>query len=257
MSDATITGERVVSPERGFNPVFQRHVAAYALAAPLLGAGPVLDLGCGVGHSFGLLAPRETVGVDVDPAALAGQDRRTVVADMRSLPFADGSFGSVLSVHSLEHVPDPERVVAEAARVLAPGGVAVFVTPNRLTFGRPDEIIDPYHYVEFDAAELAVVCGRAFGAVEVRGVFGTPRYMELFDAERATLDRLLRLDPLRLRRAMPMRGRQVLYDLLLRRFRRAGDPRAAAITPEDFFLADGDLGGALDLVAVCGAPGAP
>ena len=138
-----ITGERVASPAGGFNPTWQRHVAAYALAEPELGAGRVLDLGCGVGHSFHLLAPRETVGVDLDAQALAGQDRETVVADMRALPFADGGFASVLSVQSLEHVPDPERVLAEVARVLEPDGVAVFVTPNRLTLGRPDEIIDP------------------------------------------------------------------------------------------------------------------
>src|SRR3954468_8603361 len=133
-----ITGERVVTPAGGFNPTWQRHVAAYALAAPLLGAGPVLDLGCGVGHSFHLLAPRETVGVDIDPGALAGQDRRTVVADMRDLPFGAASFPSVFSVQSLEHVRDPGAAVAEVARVLDPGGIAVFVTPNRLTLGRPD-----------------------------------------------------------------------------------------------------------------------
>ena len=102
-----ITGERVVSPAGGFNPTWQRHVAAYALAAPELGPGKVLDLGCGVGHSYHLLAPRETVGLDVDAAALAGQDRETVVADMRDLPFADASFDSVLSVQSLEQSPTP------------------------------------------------------------------------------------------------------------------------------------------------------
>ena len=35
--------------------------------------------------------------------------------------------------------------------MLEPDGVAVFVTPNRLTFARPDEIIDPYHYVEYSS----------------------------------------------------------------------------------------------------------
>ena len=117
-----VTGERVVSPVGGFNPTWQRHVAAYALSEPYLGPGRLLDLGCGVGHSYHLLAPRETVGVDIDSQALAGQDRETVVADMRRPPFEDGSFYSVLSVHSVEHVPDPERVVAEAARVLDPTG---------------------------------------------------------------------------------------------------------------------------------------
>jgi SAM-dependent methyltransferase len=249
-----ITGERVVSPAGGFNPTWQRHVAAYALAEPQLGPGRVLDLGCGVGHSFHLLAPRETVGVDVDPGALAGQGRETVVADMRSLPFDRWSFASVLSVQSLEHVPDPERVLAEVARVLEPGGVAIFVTPNRLTLGRPDEIIDPYHHVEFDAGELRALCERAFGAVELRGLFGSERYMELFDEERFKLDRLLRLDPLRLRRAMPLPLRRRLYDLMLRRYRRSDDPRARAIAVDDFELRDADLDQALDLCAICSSP---
>jgi SAM-dependent methyltransferase len=249
-----ITGERVVAPTAGFNPTFQRHVAAYALADGELGPGRVLDLGCGVGHSYHLLAPRETVGLDLDGAALAGQERETVVADMRSVPFPDEAFGGVLSVQSLEHVPDPERVVAEVARVVAPDGRALFVTPNRLTLGRPDEIIDPYHHVEFDAAELGALCARSFAHVEVRGLFGSERYLELYREERVRLEWLLSLDPLRLRRWVPLAVRRRLYDLGLRRSRREADPRAAAIAPEDFFLADAPLGEALDLVAICAAP---
>ena len=243
-----------MTPEGGFNPTWQRHVAAYALVEPELGPGRVLDLGCGVGHSFHLLAPRDTVGLDIDAGALAGQQRPTVVADMRAVPFADGSFMSVLSVQSLEHVPDPERILAEAARLLEPDGVAVFVTPNRLTLGRPDEIIDPYHHVEFAADELRALCERWFANVTVRGLFGSARYMELFDEERRTLDRLLGLDPLRLRRFVPNPVRRRLYDVLLRRHRRADDPRAPAITPEDFHLREDGLDAALDLVAVCSAP---
>ncbi|MGI8749365.1 MAG: class I SAM-dependent methyltransferase [Thermoleophilaceae bacterium] len=144
-------------------------MAAYQLAVPMLDAGRVLDLGCGVGHSYRLLEPRETVGVDLSAEALEGQDRETVVADMRALPFAGASFASVLSVHSLEHVPDGGRVVAEAARVLIPDGKAVFVTPNRLTFGRPDEIIDLYHHVEYDAPQLEAVCAPFFEEVRVGG----------------------------------------------------------------------------------------
>ena len=143
---------------------------------------------------------------------------------MRALPFADREFSSVLSVQSLEHVPDPERVVAEAARVVAADGVAVFVTPNRLTLGRPDEIIDPYHHIEFDADELAALCARSFGSVEILGLFGSERYMELFDEERRKLDRLLAKDPLRLRRLVPRRAKQALYDGLLRRNRARGRP---------------------------------
>jgi SAM-dependent methyltransferase len=249
-----ITGERVVSPMRGFNPAWQRHAAAYLLCEPLLGPGRVLDLGCGTGHSFERLAPRETVGVDIEPEVLAGQERETVVADMRELPFDDGSFGSVIASHAVEHVPDPERVVAEAARVLEPMGIAIFMTPNRLTFGRPDEIIDPYHHVELDPDQLRRLCERRFTEVEVRGLFASERYMELFREERARLDRLLRLDPLRTRRLVPRRTRQYLYDALLRHYRRPHDPRAEAIAVEDFELRTDDLDESLDLYAFCRSP---
>src|SRR3954452_22494850 len=169
----------------------------------LLPAGRLLDLGCGVGHSFHLLAPRETVGVDIAPEALAGQERETHVADIRSLSFPAASFASVLSVQSLEHVPDPERVVREVRRVLAPDGVAMFVTPNTLTFGLPDEIVDPYHYVEFDEGGLRALCEAEFGSVELRGLFGSERYLAIVERERERLEALVRRDPLRLRRLAP------------------------------------------------------
>jgi SAM-dependent methyltransferase len=246
-----ITGERVSSPANGFNPTWQRHVAAYGLCAPLLPPGTVLDVGCGVGHSFELLAPRETVGVDRDPAVLVGQGRETKVGDMRLLPFPAESFASFLSVQALEHVPDSERAVAEARRVLQPGGIAVFVTPNRLTFGRPDEVIDPYHYVEFSAEDLRGLCEQVFERVELRGIFGSERYLELVGEEKRDLDRALRRDPLRLRRLVPRRARQALYDRVLRSRRSRPDPRAAAIESSDFELGSEPLDEALDLVAIC------
>jgi SAM-dependent methyltransferase len=246
-----ITGERVSTADGGFNPTYQRHVAAYRVCAPLLPDGRVLDLGCGTGHSYRELSPRVSVGVDLDPAVLTGQERETVAADMRSLPFADGSFASVISVQSIEHVPDPESVLREVVRVLEPGGRAVLVTPNRLTFGMPEEIIDPYHYVEYDAAQLRALCGRFFAHVEVLGLHGSPRYGELIAAERRELDRLLALDPLRLRRLVPRRLRQLLYDWRLSRDRATPRRGAAEIVPADFALQSDGLAEALDLIAIC------
>jgi SAM-dependent methyltransferase len=250
----TVTGERVTTPIARFNPTWQRHVAAYAQCARFLGPGKVLDLGAGIGHSYHRLAPRETVGVDIDADALAGQERETAVADMRDLPFEDASFASVLSVQSIEHVPDATPVLVEVTRVLQPGGTAVFVTPNRLTFARPDEIIDPYHYVEYDQHQLKALLDPYFERVEVHGVFGSPRYLELVAEEHRQLDRLLGRDPLRLRRAVPRRVRQRLYDLMLTRARRDDDPRAAAITEDDFELRATDVDSCFDLVAVANGP---
>ena len=93
-----------------------------------------------------------------------------------------------------------------------------------------------------------------FATVTLRGLFGSPRYMELFDEERRTLARLLARDPLRLRRAVPMALRRKLYDAMLRRHRHADDPRALAITSDDFELRDDGLDTALDLFAICSGP---
>ena len=132
--------------------------------------------------------------------------------------------------------------------------MAMIVTPNRLTFGRPDEIIDPYHYVEYDAEQLRRACEPHFEDVEVRGLFGSQRYLALVAAERAKLDALLRRDPLRLRRLVPRRLRPRLYDWKLSRERAAPLPGAERIEVEDFTVAAGPLDAALDLIAVARTP---
>jgi SAM-dependent methyltransferase len=53
------------------------------------------------------------------------------VADVRRLPFRDGSFDAVYSMGTIEHFRDPETAVGEIHRVLRPGGRAVVGVPNR------------------------------------------------------------------------------------------------------------------------------
>ena len=211
----------------------------------------MLDVGCGIGHSHEALAPRISVGLDIDPEALRGHSRETRLGDMRALPFADDDFDAVISVQAIEHVPDPGRALAEARRVVRPDGVAVFVTPNRVTFSPSGEIVDPYHHVEFSAAELRSACEAVFGRVELYGLFGSARYLELVAAERRALDRFLRLDPLRVRRLVPRAIKKRLYDLGLRHARPASDHSAAVIGLADFTLREAPLDEALDLIAVC------
>jgi SAM-dependent methyltransferase len=94
----------------------------------------VLDLGCG--HASWLaaeLAPaRFAAGLDCDLAGLRrnlAQPNR-VAATAERLPFRDGAFDLVVSAWLLEHVERPAEMLAEARRVLCPGGRLVFLTPN-------------------------------------------------------------------------------------------------------------------------------
>ncbi len=149
-------GEFVFVPER--IPFIQE-----ALGAP---GKRILDLGCRSGAlTRHFLQGNEVVGVDVDRVALQAASQlgiETVLADIEQrLPFPDEEFDAVVVGELLEHVRFPDNVVAEAVRVLRPGGVLVGSVPNiyrlraRLSFlaGRPPDK-DPTHLHMFSPQAL-------------------------------------------------------------------------------------------------------
>jgi SAM-dependent methyltransferase len=95
------------------------------------GDGLCLDLGCGSGHYFDVLAAagRTVVGLDrsADQLRIAqGRSRQVVRGDAAFLPFADGTFPAVATLWISTDVDDFALVLAEASRVLVPGGRLVF-----------------------------------------------------------------------------------------------------------------------------------
>jgi ubiquinone/menaquinone biosynthesis C-methylase UbiE len=100
----------------------------------------VLDVGCGVGGTtaaiLASLPEVHCVGLNIDPrqleiarATVAAQEPRTVrfvEGDACALPFPDASFEVVLAVECIFHFGDRQRFLAEARRVLKPGGRLVF-----------------------------------------------------------------------------------------------------------------------------------
>ena len=94
----------------------------------------ILEIGCGEGKMFEG-SPVEPVQMDVSLTRLgrAGKTRFLLCADGYQLPFANESFDVVLLVAVLEHTSAPWTVLAEARRVLRPGGRAIMVVPNDIT----------------------------------------------------------------------------------------------------------------------------
>jgi ubiquinone/menaquinone biosynthesis C-methylase UbiE len=95
----------------------------------------ILEVGCGEGMMFDGTA-MTPVQMDVSMtrvARAAGKCRFLLCGDGYQLPFGDGSFDVVLLIAVLEHTREPWRILAEARRVLTPGGRAVMVVPNDVT----------------------------------------------------------------------------------------------------------------------------
>jgi ubiquinone/menaquinone biosynthesis C-methylase UbiE len=91
-------------------------------------SGRVLEIGCGTGRNLAVYGPgARPVALDPDPVVLGRARARApstplVAATAEALPFADGSFGTVVSSLAFCSVPDPARGLAEVRRVLRPDG---------------------------------------------------------------------------------------------------------------------------------------
>jgi ubiquinone/menaquinone biosynthesis C-methylase UbiE len=110
----------------------QRRLWREALSRPTYpDQATVLEVGCGTGVITAMIADltgvAAAVGVDPSPyfverARQRAPSLRFEVADGRSLPFDDQTFDGVVLATTLCHIPAPEQALAEAHRVLRPGG---------------------------------------------------------------------------------------------------------------------------------------
>lgn len=114
-----------------------------AARLPLEAGDRVLDIGCGPGWFWASSALAMPSGLaltlaDLSPGMVKEAEARCrplpfasldhCTADAAALPFPDAHFDAVIAMHMLYHVPEPARAIAEACRVLKPGGFLAVTT---------------------------------------------------------------------------------------------------------------------------------
>ena len=141
----------------GFAGATRLFILALVRAAGAAPGRRVLDIACGTGVAAQAAADvgARVTGVDFSPAmlALAGSLHPGIAfeaGDAERLPFPDAHFDAVISNFGIHHVERPERAIAEARRVLVPGGTFAFTV-----WAAPDD--NTAWRIIFDAVKA---CGR-------------------------------------------------------------------------------------------------
>ncbi|MGE6332035.1 class I SAM-dependent methyltransferase [Stenotrophomonas sp. NPDC077659] len=145
------------------------HMARYAQAAQFVRPGDrVIDVACGLGYGSYQLAHSSLaasfVGLDASDYAVdyantcfapeAPTTMRFVVGDAQELSgMADGSADFAVSVETLEHLPEPDRLLAELHRVLSPEGRLYASVPNDWS-DETGEDPNPFHFHVYDWPRL-------------------------------------------------------------------------------------------------------
>lgn len=164
----------------------------------------VLDLGAGAGvvrqmNFKGMVA--KVCGVDVDPRVASNPMLdEGVVSDAGCIPYPDKTFDVVFSDNVVEHLEDPASVFSEVCRVLKPGGVFLFKTPNKWHYmpiiarmtpywfhrffnrlrGRPEEDTFKTLYLANSVYDIRMVASKSgLRVVNVLRVEGRPEYLRL------------------------------------------------------------------------------
>ena len=159
---------------------FWRAGARYARVIPWTGRMRLFDFGCGAGNYLAWVRSlgATVAGMDMSEQAVAACREKGLDVQQGTLPcpdIPDRSYDAVVMWQSLEHVANPRAVVADAYRILAPGGrvaigVPLFDSIPRKRFGADWYFLDvPRHLTHFDSTSLRrLLAEEGFDRVSVR-----------------------------------------------------------------------------------------
>ena len=145
-------------------------------AAAEVGPGQVvLDAGAGRAQYRKLFAHAQYETADFLAVAGKKYRRPDYVCDLVAIPVPDARFDHVVCTQVLEHLPEPQRVVAELARVLKPGGTLWLSAP--LFYAEHERPYDFFRYTRYGLRRLLEEPGFEVLELEpLEGYFGTLSY---------------------------------------------------------------------------------
>ncbi len=150
-----------------FEAAIEDRLRAFADSLPA--GARLLDAGAGEGQYQHLFPRQRYCGVDLAVGDAAwNYGKLDALADLASLPFADGCFDATIHIVTLEHVTEPARVIAELARTLAAAGTLLLVAPHEWEVHQ-----SPHDYYRYTRHGLEYLLRKAgFSSFEIEPVGG-------------------------------------------------------------------------------------
>ncbi|GAB3660613.1 hypothetical protein GCM10028791_34650 [Echinicola sediminis] len=236
-----IASDKLVSD----NPIHQRLLKAYIAAKPLV-SGDLLEIGCGEGRGVEVL--RENVssyhGLDKIGEVIENLQRKfpeetfeqAVIPPLSTVP--SEQYDTVVSFQVIEHIAEDKLFLEEIYRVLKPGGKAIISTPNiRHTLSR-----NPWHVREYTGNELVQLCAKIFDHVEAKGIGGNDKVWAYHEANRESVNRIMRFDVFNLQHKLPAAVLRLPYEILNRmnrnKLHKQGGKSVTDISHEDYLVVD-------------------
>jgi SAM-dependent methyltransferase len=236
-----IASDKLVSD----NPIHMRLLKAYIAAKPLVG-GDVLEVGCGEGRGVEVLLAKSESYLGIDKIGevvekLKAQFPGVSFEQAIIPPFSnlkDNSFDAIVSFQVIEHIQNDRLFLEEIYRVLKPGGKAIISTPNiNHTLSR-----NPWHIREYKPAELRVLCELIFDRVETKGIGGNDKVWAYHEANRKSVNKIMRFDILNLQHRLPAFVLRWPYEILNRinrkKLHQQNTESVTAISHEDYLVVD-------------------
>src|SRR5262245_38225145 len=156
---ASVSIDRRAMPK---NWLVHEILASYVEESITHAHGLVLDVGCGRRPYEMMFRDRSCQYIGLEqPNSANAPSEADLYGDAGCLPIRSSSCDTVVSFQVLEHLPDPQRGVAEMARVLKPGGHLILTAPH--IWGLHEE---PHDYFRFTKYGLRYLC-ESSGGLEV------------------------------------------------------------------------------------------
>ena len=220
MSYATteITSAEIASD----NPVHQRLYFPYEEASKMIN-GKVLELGCGWGRGVEKLisAANHYTGLDKNTELIKAlqakyPEHTFKTANFPDLSdFEDNTFDYVVTFQVIEHIQDDKKFLAEAHRVLKPGGKIILTTVNKkFSLSR-----NPWHVREYHTLELKNLMESYFSIVDTLGVNGKEKVWDYYEKNKISVQKLMQWDVLDLQHKLPSWLLRIPYEYMNRKNR--------------------------------------